>query len=695
MRMRRANWWMRSAAASTIALLGLLAMPSAATAADPVELGSSDFVDTVGALSGSESEVQAALDELYEETGVQLFVAYVDTFDGIAADESWAIAMSELNGLGTDDLLLAVAIEESNYDIRYPADFQLDEATVRAVEGDFLPLLSSGDWPGAVIAAADGYRTALAGGTSGNGLGEAGSTRDESGGGVSWLRVVGALLAIGAILVIVVVMIVRRRSSSSSSRPGLIDQKQLDLRVGSLLVQLDDSLKTSEQELGFAVAQFGDAASKPFVAVLDSARAKVAEAFELKQRLDDAVPETEQDKRTISMRIIELCEAADAELDAQAEAFDDLRELEKRAPEALASVRVEAEAVSARLAATSETLLSLEQRYSSTASSTVAQNPEQAARLLEFAGTSATTADAALAAGDPSEAAVLVRSAQASTGQANQLLDAIDNLAGRLADATTKLDAAVADTRQDLHAAEAMQADAPNSTLAAAIAAASAALESATDGESAGDPVSRLARIEEANARLDEVFSSTRDAQVQAERARRSLEGTLATARSQVAAASDFITTRRGGIGQVARTRVAEARRHLDKAVALSASDPVAALSEAQNANTLASNAIAAAHSDVSGYQSADWGGGYSRAGSSDAALAGLLGGLLLGAGSGRAGSGRTGNRRGGGMLGGGLLGGGGFLGGGSSAGRSGGFGGISRSGGFGGSSSRSSRGRF
>ena len=37
--------------------------------------------------SGDESEIDDALDELQAEDGTQLFVVYVDTFDGLTAGE--------------------------------------------------------------------------------------------------------------------------------------------------------------------------------------------------------------------------------------------------------------------------------------------------------------------------------------------------------------------------------------------------------------------------------------------------------------------------------------------------------------------------------------------------------------------------------------------------------------------------------
>ena len=667
-----------------IATIGVAAP---AHAADPVPFDSGEVVDTVSALDGREADVQSAVDSLYEDTGVQLFVAFVDDFDGsVPVDQSWAIATADLNRLGTDDVLLAVATEASNYDIRYPEGFRLDQAQTDAVERRFLPLLGDGDWAGAVIEAADGYRDELTGA-----------------GGGSVITVALAVLAVLAVIAVIAVLLARRRRKAVTAPADRVDQTELDRRVGTLLVQLDDSVKTSEEEVGFAVAQFGDDAARPFTGAVTVAKENVGEAFRLKQQLDDALPETADEKRAISLRIIELCETADARLDEQADAFDELRALEKNAAPALADVRTDIDEVAPRAAEAASALRSMHDRYSPAALAPVENNAVQADELLAFARSSADTADTALAANTPSPAAVAVRAARASLTQVNELLTAIHELSRNLDEADRALDAAISDIRQDLAAAQALPESGSSASIDPAVAAAEAALRSPDDGRA--DPAARLNRIEKADAELERVLSAARGEQERRDHARNLLDGALATARSQIDTASRFISTRRGGISELPRTRVAEAARHFDAAVSLAVGDPARALAEAQQANSLASAALSEAQNEVNGFQS-PYGGGFGGGGGA-ADLGGLLTGMVIGSlGSGGGfGGGYGGGRRrsrggfgggfGGGGFGGGGFGGGGF--GGGLGGRPGGFGGSSRSsgGGFGGGGGRSSRGRF
>lgn len=110
----------------------------------------------------------------------------------------------------------------------------------------------------------------------------------------------------------------------------------MNRRAGSALVELDDALKTSEQELGFAVAQFGATATRDFEASLAAASSAIAKAFSLRQKLDESEPESPEQTRAMTIEIVELCKEADDLLDEQASAFDELRALETNAAAALA-----------------------------------------------------------------------------------------------------------------------------------------------------------------------------------------------------------------------------------------------------------------------------------------------------------------------------------------------------------------------
>src|SRR5690606_37902424 len=161
---------------------------------------------------------------------------------------------------------------------------------------------------------------------------------------------------------------------------------------------------------------------------------------------------------TLTLQIVELCESADAELDAEADAFDNLRVLEKNAPEVLEKATQDAATARTRLDAAAGKLTGLAATYSPAAIEPIASNSDQADDLLDFAEKHLATAAEALAAGERGAAAVAVHTAQSSLGQAAQLLDAIDGLEASLATAANDLGTVVADMNADLAAAKTLPA---------------------------------------------------------------------------------------------------------------------------------------------------------------------------------------------------------------------------------------------
>jgi hypothetical protein len=280
-----------------------------------------------------------------------------------------------------------------------------------------------------------------------------------------------------------------------------------------------------------------------------------------------------------------------------------------------------------------------------------------------------------------------IRAAEDAVAQTATLLDAIGRLATDLDAAAERVVDVRAETEKDLAEARSLVSSGDGGTLRPQIARAEAALTSAdgllrpADG-SPPDPLAALRQLEEADIALEQALSVARDAQVQVRRAAAVLDQAVLTARSTIEAATDFIDTRRGAVGPEARTRLAEAQRHLDVAVDQGRDDPVGALREAHQAATMAQAALDLAQDDVSQWSGGGYGGGFGgppggfsggyggRRGGVDLGSL-VLGGILLGGGRGGGFGGGGGGFGGGHARGGGRSGGGSF--GGSRGGRSGG----------------------
>lgn len=448
---------------------------------------------------------------------------------------------------------------------------------------------------------------------------------------------------------------------------------ELDAQARELLVATDDAVRTSQEDLGFATAQFGAEAAKPFAEAVAYAKGELTSAFRLRQKLDDAFPAAfpadDGTRRLMLDEILSRCTQANRRLDAEAAAFDRLRAMEANAPQVLAQAEVTAASLPGRIAAARTALGPLAQRYADAALEPVTGHPDEARDRLDFAKNSLDQARAALVS-DRGRAAVFVRAAEGALGQAVVLADSVTRRERELHAAEAGLRGALAGTEADLAEARGLLADTgqdPGAVdLRGRIVRAGTVLAAVREEVAAGrpDPIAALRRVEEADAALDEALAGARGRGSGRGRAGALLDQALLAARSEVAAARDVVTTHRGAIGSQARTRLAEAERRLQRAEARAA-DAQEAVEHAREADRLAREAQLYARQDMSGYD----GGG--RDGMGGAVLGGILLGDLRGGGGG--GPGDHGGFGGG--LGGGFGGGPGSFGGGETRGRMGGGG--------------------
>ncbi|WP_258064256.1 TPM domain-containing protein [Rathayibacter rathayi] len=657
--------------ALVIAAALALVPSTAAVAESPVAFSSSPVLDAAGVLSPAETaEIEQASSALYDQHRVQLFVAFVGTFTDPADRTAWADETATRNGLGTDDVLLAVAVDARQYQVSVAQGFALDEGQVSSLQTDDIePRLAAGDWAGAAVAAADGIGQRLDAPTAGESLGT---------GLLIALGVLAALVVIGLVVLLLVRRARRRRAQEAVE--ASIDE--LASRAGSALVHADDAVRTSEQEVGFAEAQFGADATGAFREALVTAKRLLGEAFSLQQRLDDAEPETDQERRDGYQRILQLCADAEQTLDERAAAFEELRDLEKNAAQVAAALAARATEVGDRLPSTRALLVDLAARYAPTAFEDVSDDADQAEDRLHFTRDQLAAAQQAMQAGDSGRAAVLLRAGQQAAEQASGLADAVATRRTELQRAEASLAGRLTEIRADVAQGRALAAsgDQESAAQAQTVATAVASTEAALDdveraaGAQPHDPLALLEALAAADVTIDAAVGGFRDAQAQRERERAALGAELTAARSRVSAAEDFIAARRGAVGSQARTRIAEAARSAEYAERMAATDPREALASAQRASSLAQQALERARADAGSYSAPNAAGSPYGGDTAGAFLGGILVESLLG-------GGRRGGYRSGGFGGGGLGGFGGFGSGSSRRSGGGGFGG-GRSGG-------------
>lgn len=406
-------------------------------------------------------------------------------------------------------------------------------------------------------------------------------------------------VVVAAMLVFGLVLLFRRRDGArSSSASGL---EALDARANVALVRLDETLATADNELGFAIAQFGEGRTADFATAVDSAKRMSTSAFRLRRELDDAFPESETKRREMTMQIIAYAEGAQTSLERQTTAFGSLRSAEVTAPASLAALGARIAAATTRIGPARETLARLSTAYRPALTAEHESAITQAESQLAAAGETVTAATARLSPTGVNAVTPEVQAAQQTVASAIALLDSIDTLAEQFDKAAATVTTQAAATTANLAEARAQRESAPDAETGEAIVDAidrlQKTLAATSSAKAPNDPLESLDQLNAATAELDTALAAARNQSQRLEHARAALAATLVSATSQIAAVRGFITAGGGRVGADARSRLSEADREL--AEAQRETDPVAALDAARRAVTSARDADALARYDA------------------------------------------------------------------------------------------------
>ncbi len=660
----------------------LVAILTAATLVAPSAAAESPFrlpdyvTDNAGVLDDRQlADVQKAVDQLYSERRVRLWVVYVDSFAPQGA-VGWAQQTQKISDLGSEDAILAVATGQRSYAFLVSptaaggSSTKIDDIRRDRIE----PALRNNDWAGAAVAAATG----LAG---------LGKSAPGTGGGMSVLTLV--LIAVIGLLVIGALMLWSRRSRRKRHEADVaaaanvdptdpaalasVPIEALDDLSRSIVVKVDNAVRTSANELVLAVEEFGEAQTAPFATAVDNARTTLKQAFAVRQKLDDDVPEPLPERRDLLTRVVVSAAKANRELDTQTEAFHQMRDLVFNAPERLDVLTQQLVTVTARIEPCQQKLDQLHTEFDESALASVSRNVNAAKERVGFADEAITRGRDLAAkpvAGEVGDLVDCVRGAESALQQATTMLDAVDSAASDIRRAVSALPGAIEDIQRGITQAAEQLAQGGLAKTAELSAARDAAVKAVTAAQSTGtaDPLGAFTGLTQADADLDRLLATVSEEREAAERLAKSYEQALFTAQSRVRSVSDYIDTRRGSIGPEARTRLNEALRQLEAAQTKKSTNLSEAIAHANGAAMLAAQAQQLANDDVQAGQR-DYQARY-RGGQSD--MGAMVGGIILGnirrggfgGGHGGGGGGWTsttsGGSRGGGGGGGGWLGGGG-----------------------------------
>ncbi|QIG38279.1 hypothetical protein G5T42_01295 [Microbacterium sp. 4R-513] len=433
----------------------------------------------------------------------------------------------------------------------------------------------------------------------------------------------------------------------------LAQDADLARRAQTAIVEADERIRLTTDELVFAEAELGPEATKDLSDALEAVRQHLGEAFHLNQLNHDDIPDTAEELRTRNARIVQLCDWAEELLDDRTEVLAERIARARRAPEILAGVRRDAVRLRELLPQARETLTRLSARYSAEALRQIEANPAEAEQLLGFAEHSAGVSERRREAGQREQANLALEASTEAVRRAGTLIEAVETFEVEALRAESILAAVIEDSRGDLVAAR----QAPQ---VPAVLDAVRELEAALAGLPAAgvntDPFTQLTRMREANAGLDAAIAAAREREAHPVPDYTHVRNAIDDADRQLAVARDVIAGHRGWIGADARTRLAEAERlrlDLDRYLGASAATVTSipeeqreqALAVARRSAFLASEGLQLAQRDIEAYRPQGWGepgygawggqpqgwGGGRRGGGAGDVMGGIMGGLVIG----------------------------------------------------------------
>ena len=447
----------------------------------------------------------------------------------------------------------------------------------------------------------------------------------------------------------------------------------LDQLAQEELVSTDESIRRGKEELNIALSEFGPERVRPFTKAMNHSTSTLQKAFHLRQRLDDAVPESPAERRQMLVEIVSSCGQADDALDAQAEEFAKMRDLLIHSDEKLDELTQRTVGLRARLPEAESTLAGLKSNYDEHVLSSIADNPELAAASLDEAEKLLDKARGVQAqpAGQQGPLVGLIRDIEHACEMTDRLISGVENAEENIATARGNLEALIAEVEGEINEARELerQGKAQGTTadwdkLEDLLGRAGSAVDEAK-AHGQQDPLGQHTALTSIDTKLDEALDRVREKTSTHARQLDLFRQQISVAESNIQAAEDLISSRGRIIGSGARTALADAKRLHAQALHTERSDIRAALQSSREAVAAAQAALQRAKADMDEHRQRQ-----QRQQMGNAAnniVTGVVIGQMLGGGRG------FGGGFGGGSFGGGSFGGGDFGGGGGGGGFRGG----------------------
>ena len=575
----------------------LIALGAPAFATSPVT--TSGIVTDPGSwLSDSDRSAIETAARTARTKGITIDVVVVPDFSGQKPD-AWCKASATASSSKDSDILYAIAYNERS-DVfcskKAPVSQTVLDNAQRQAEATLTsnPLTASDTAIGAqtfINSVVSGYQSPSSTGSSSS---RSSSSRTSSPGSGSMLVM---LIIVGGGVIALLVHNNSRRSrgagtaqtpAQAANMPGMSVAETVTLANRQLL-SADEQVRSAADELDFARAQFGIAATDEFARTLEAARAAVARGFERQKQMEDATGDAE--KRSMASAIMRDLGENMNPLSAVQAAFEQRRSEQATLPsriteasERLVEQRGDLERATAELAAIAGI-------YPAQMLTSLQDNPEQAHALLE---TAASAIEAAKQAVDTDRALAesTLDTAHRALMMAKHQTDAIFSAKSDLDAIRDRLGAAIGSISADLADVTSLRAEPTVSDPLVADARAAIA-----EGQAAlmnnGDPLAALEHLRTSEANIDAALAPLRSQRENAEKARANAQAQISLAETAFERAERYVQGRRGAIDLSVRSTLHDSEQSLKAARAAISSDPAKASALASDARAKADSVLA------------------------------------------------------------------------------------------------------
>ena len=575
----------------------LIALGAPAFATSPVTT-SGIVTDPGGWLSDSDRSAIETAARTARTKGITIDVVVVPDFSGQKPD-AWCKASATASSSKDSDILYAIAYNERS-DVfcskKAPVSQTVLDNAQRQAEATLTsnPLTASDTAIGAqtfINSVVSGYQSPSSSGSSSS---RSSSSRTSSPGSGSMLVM---LIIVGGGVIALLVHNNSRRSrgagtaqtpAQAANMPGMSVAETVTLANRQLL-SADEQVRSAADELDFARAQFGIAATDEFARTLEAARAAVARGFERQKQMEDATGDAE--KRSMASAIMRDLGENMNPLSAVQAAFEQRRSEQATLPsriteasERLVEQRGDLERATAELAAIAGI-------YPAQMLTSLQDNPEQAHALLE---TAASAIEAAKQAVDTDRALAesTLDTAHRALMMAKHQTDAIFSAKSDLDAIHDRLGAAIGSISADLADVTSLRAE--PAVFDPLVADARAAI---AEGQAAlmnnGDPLAALEHLRTSEANIDAALAPLRSQRENAEKARANAQAQISLAETAFERAERYVQGRRGAIDLSVRSTLHDSEQSLKAARAAISSDPAKASALASDARAKADSVLA------------------------------------------------------------------------------------------------------